>query len=167
MLIFVLIIGLFFLAVAVTMVMRAVGTPGGRSSETLDQIDAYGFAGTLPAGSSEDQVGFKERMDSLSGAIGKWAASRFTRFKLPDYRARLISAGMYNASPERLLGMQFLCAVVFAFTWIALGAVGDMPAWIFLFGTVAAAIFGWIAPAFVVDRKARKRRDQIEKDLPT
>ena len=115
MLIFVLIIGLFFLAVAVTMVMRAVGTPGGRSSETLDQIDAYGFAGTLPAGSSDDQVGFKERMDSLSGAIGRWAASRFTRFKLPDYRARLVSAGMYNASPERLLGMQFLTAVAFTF----------------------------------------------------
>ena len=71
MLIFVLIIGLFFLAVAVTMVMRAVGTPAGRSSDTLDQIDAYGFAGTLPAGSSGDQVGFKERMDSLSGAIGR------------------------------------------------------------------------------------------------
>jgi tight adherence protein C len=44
--------------------------------------------------------------------------------------------------------------------------VGDMPAWIFIFGTVAAAIFGWMAPVFVVDRKARKRRDQIEKSLP-
>ena len=45
MLIFVLIIGLFFLAVAVTMVMRAIGTPGGRSSETLDQIDEWIAAG--------------------------------------------------------------------------------------------------------------------------
>ena len=138
MLIFVLIIGLFFLAVAVTMVMRAVGTPGGRSSETLEQIDAYGFAGALPAGSSDPEVRFKERMDSLTGAIGRWAASRFSRFKLPDYRRRLIAAGMYNASPERLLGMQFLGAVAFSFTWLALGAVGDMAAWIHIFGTVAA-----------------------------
>ena len=38
MLIFILIIGLFFLAVAVTMVMRAVGTPAGRSSDALEQI---------------------------------------------------------------------------------------------------------------------------------
>jgi tight adherence protein C len=167
MLIFVLIIGLFFLAVAVTMVMRAVGTPGGRSSETLEQIDAYGFAGSLPVGSSsEHQVGFKERMDSLSGAVGRWAASRFTRFKLPDYRARLISAGMYNASPERLLGTQFLMAVAFTAGWFTLGALGDMPAWIHIFGTIAAGIFGWMAPVFVVDRKARKRREQIEKDLP-
>jgi tight adherence protein C len=167
MLIFVLIIGLFFLAIAVTMVARAVGTPGGRSSDTLDQIDAYGFAGSLPAGSdSEHHIGLRERMDSLSGAIGRWAASRFSRFKLPDYRARLVSAGMYNASPERLLGMQFLTAVGLVFAWIALAALGDMAAWIFLFGLVAAAILGWLAPAFIVDRKARKRREQIEKDLP-
>ena len=167
MLIFVLIIGLFFLAIAVTMVARAVGTPGGRSSDTLDQIDAYGFAGSLPAGSdSEHHIGLRERMDSLSGAIGRWAASRFSRFKLPDYRSRLVSAGMYNASPERLLGMQFLTAVGLVFAWIALAALGDMAAWIFLFGLVAAAILGWLAPAFIVDRKARKRREQIEKDLP-
>jgi tight adherence protein C len=166
MLIFVLIIGLFFLAVAVTMVARAVGTPAGRSSETLEQIDAYGFAGSLPAGTKSESPGFKERMDSLSGAIGRWASTRFTRFKLPDYRARLISAGMYDTSPERLLGMQFLTAVAFAMGWFALGAVTDMAAWIHLFGTVAAVIFGWLAPVFVVDRKARKRREQIEKDLP-
>ena len=93
--------------------------------------------------------------------------SRFSRFKLPDYRKRLISAGMYNASPERLLGMQFLGAVGGVFLWLALGVLGDMQAWIVVFGTVAAGVFGFIAPGFVVDRKARKRREQIEKDLPT
>jgi tight adherence protein C len=41
-----------------------------------------------------------------------------------------------------------------------------MQAWIVLFGAVAAGVFGFIAPGFVVDRKARKRREQIEKDLP-
>jgi tight adherence protein C len=167
MLIFVLIIGLFFLAIAVTMVARAVGTPGGRSSETLEQIDAYGFAGTLPTPSgSEHAVSFRERMDSLSGAVGRWAASRFSRFQLPDYRKRLISAGMYNASPERLLGMQFLGAVGGVFLWLALGLLGDMQAWVVIFGTIAAGVFGFIAPGFIVDRKARKRREQIEKDLP-
>jgi tight adherence protein C len=167
MLIFVLIIGLFFLAVAVTMVARAVGTPAGRSTEALEQIDAYGFAGTLPAGVGQgEQVGLKERMDSLTGAVGRWAASRFSRFQLPDYRKRLISAGMYDASPERLLGLQFLTAVGATAAWIALGAVGDMAAWIFIFGLVAAVVLGWMAPTFIVDRKARKRREQIEKDLP-
>ena len=167
MLIFVLIIGLFFLAIAVTMVARAVGTPAGRSSETLEQIDAYGFAGSLPTPTgSEHHVDFKDRMGSLTSSIGRWAATRFSRFQLPDYRKRLISAGMYNASPERLLGMQFLGAVGGVFLWLALGVLGDMQAWVVIFGTVAAGVFGFIAPGFVVDRKARKRREQIEKDLP-
>ena len=40
-----------------------------------------------------------------------------------------------------------------------------MQAWLVVFGTVAAGVFGFIAPGFV-DRTARKRREQIEKDLP-
>ena len=125
MLIFVLIIGLFFLAVAVTMVMRAVGTPGGRSTETLEQIDAYGFAGTLPAGSSDgEQVG-RPRADGLAERRDRQVpASRFSRFKLPDYRARLISAGCTTSSPERLLGMQVLGAIGGAFALVAARPAG-------------------------------------------
>ena len=164
---FVLIIGLFLLAIAVTMVARAAGTPGGRSTDTLEQIDHYGFAGSLPTSTGEhDGPTFRERMDSFSGSIGRYLASRFSRFKLPDYRTRLIAAGMYSVSPERLLGFQAIGAVVGAFGWLALGLLGGMATWIVIFGFVAATAIGWMAPAFYVDRVARKRREQIEKDLP-
>ena len=167
MLIFVLIIGLFFLAVAVTMVMRAVGDSGRALLRDARADRRVRLRRSAPARvAPSNQVGFKERMDSLSGAIGRWAASRFTRFKLPDYRARLVSAGMYDASPERLLGMQFLTAVAFTFGWLALGASATWPPGSTSSGPSPPAIFGWIAPVFVVDRKARKRREQIEKDLP-
>jgi tight adherence protein C len=167
MLTFVLIIGLFLLAIGVTMVARAAGTPGARSTEPLEQIDAYGFAGTLPRPAGEgEHVSVRERMGSLSGAIGRYLASRFSRFKMPDYRARLVSAGMYNVSPERLLGLQLLTAIGAAFAWFALGLFGGVATWLLLFGTVAVIVFGWLAPAIYVDRVARKRREQIEKDLP-
>jgi tight adherence protein C len=167
MLTFVLIIGLLFLAVGVTMVMRAVGAPGGRSTEPLEQIDAYGFAGTLPSPTSDhEHASVRERMGSISGAIGRYLSSRFTRFKLPDYRTRLISAGMYNVTPERLLGMQALGAIGGAFAWLLLGLLGDVATWLVVFGFVGAAVIGWMAPAIYVDRVARKRREQIEKDLP-
>ena len=45
----VLILGLFLLAVAVTMVLRALTSPRGPSTETIEQIGHYGFAGSLPA----------------------------------------------------------------------------------------------------------------------
>ena len=53
----VLILGLFLLAVAVTMVLRALTAPRGPSTETIEQIGHYGFAGSLPAaGGDEDHL---------------------------------------------------------------------------------------------------------------
>jgi tight adherence protein C len=164
---FILIIGLLLLAAAVTMVARALGTPGARSTEPLQQIDAYGFAGTLPAPGSEGEgASFREVVESLVAGTGTWLSTRFTRFKLPDYRKRLISAGMYNASPERLLGLQLLCAIGAAFAWFALGVLGDVATWLLIFGTIGVIVLGWMLPVIYVDRTARKRREQIEKDLP-
>ena len=53
------------------MVARAVGTPAGRSSETLEQIDAYGFAGSLP---TSDRLGASRRLQGPHGL-----AHRFDR----------------------------------------------------------------------------------------
>ena len=50
-------------------------------------------------------------------------SSRFTRLKGKDYRARLISAGMYTSTPERLLGTQFIGAVGGAFVAFWLGVL--------------------------------------------
>jgi tight adherence protein C len=65
-----------------------------------------------------------------------------------------------------LLGLQLLTAIGAAFAWFALGLFGGVATWLLLFGTVAVIVFGWLAPAIYVDRVARKRREQIEKDLP-
>ena len=67
---FILIIGLLLLAVAVVMLARAVATPGNRP-ETIEQIGAYGFAGTLPASGTDDGPGARARLDDLTGAIGR------------------------------------------------------------------------------------------------
>ena len=105
----VLILGLFLLAIAVTMVLRALTTPAGPSTETLEQISAYGFAGTLPT-AVEQGPSLRTRMGDITGATGEALSRRFSRLRGKDYRARLISAGMYTTTPERLLGTQFLGA---------------------------------------------------------
>jgi tight adherence protein C len=164
---FVLILGLFLLAIAVTMVLRAISVPGGRSTETLEQIEAYGFGGTLPSSSAGgDRRSARERIEGLIGAIGAWLARNFSRIELPDYRSRLISAGMYSTSPERLIGIQFVAALGGAFVWFALGTLGGMPMWLRLLGGVGAVVLGWFLPTLYVDRTARQRREQIDKDLP-
>jgi tight adherence protein C len=161
-----LILGLFLVAVAVTMVLRALTTPRGPSTETIEQISAYGFAGSMPGAGEEPQVPVRQRVDDLVGSLGRWFGSRFSRVKGKDYRARLISAGMYTSTPERLLGTQFLAAVgggFFAFWLLLLAGVNGLLVFVV---TIGAVVLGWILPTFIVDSRARKRREQVERSLP-
>jgi len=160
-----LILGVFLLGVAVTMVLRALTTPAGPSTETIEQISAYGFAGTLPT-STEAGPTVGARLGDLTGSVGQWLSRRFTRLRGRDYRARLVSAGMYTTTPERLLGTQLFVAIIAAFVWLWLGALAGASAPLLLLGTIGAVLMGWIAPTFVVDSRARKRRQQVERALP-
>ena len=119
----VLIIGLFLIAIAVTMLLRALTKPAGPSTETIEQIGAYGFAGALPT-TTETGPDLRARVGDFAGSTGRWLGQRFTRLKGSDYRSRLVQAGMYTTTPERLLGTQFLVAVGLAFLWFVLTAAG-------------------------------------------
>jgi len=162
---FVLILGLLFLAMGITFLIRGATTPAGPSTETIEQISAYGFAGTLPV--AEDAgPSARARFDDLLGNLGTWFGSRFAGLRGKDYRSRLIAAGMYTTTPERLLGIQVLGAVGGAFLWVALGAVAGMQGLLVILGMLAAIGLGWFLPTMIVDSRARKRRDQVERGLP-
>ena len=162
---FILIIGLLLLAMGVTMLIRGFTAPAGPSTETIEQISAYGFGGTLPT--AEDAApDFRARFDDLLGSLGAWFGSRFTRLKGRDYRTRLIAAGMYTTTPERLLGLQVIGSIGGAFLWVALGAAGGMAGWLVVLGMIGCIGLGWILPTMIVDSRARTRRDQIERGLP-
>ena len=164
---FVLILGLFLLAIAVTMVLRALTSPRGPSTETIEQIGAYGFAGSLSSSTGDEhKVSLRERLNDLTASAGRWVSSRFTRVKGKDYRARLISAGMYTSTPERLLGTQFIGAVGGAFVAFWLGALAGGNPLLILVITIGAGVLGWVLPTYIVDSRARKRRDQVERQLP-
>ena len=119
------------------MLARARDRPAGHSTETIEQISAYGFAGTLPASDSDAGLQVRARFDDVVGAIGRWLAQHFSRLRGNDYRSRLIAAGMYTTTPERLLGMQFLSAVALPFVWLRSRALGGLPTWFVLLGTSA------------------------------
>jgi len=162
----ILILGLFLLAVAVTMVLRALTTPRGPSTETIEQIGHYGFAGSLPnAGGDGHTLDVRQRVDDFVASAGRWFGSRFGRLKGKDYRARLITAGMYTWTPDRLLGAQFLGAVGGAFVAVWLAALAGGGPLIFLAG-IGGLILGWILPTYIVDSRGRKRREQVERALP-
>jgi tight adherence protein C len=163
---FIFIIGLFFLAIGVTLLIRGVMRPAGPSTETIEQIGHYGFGGTLPGTAERSEFDLRGRFEDLTGRLGRWLGSRSSRLKGRDYRERLVAAGMYQTTPERLLGTQFLAAVGGAFFWLFLSVAGGMESWLVVLGTIAAVALGWKLPTMIVDARARKRRDQIERTLP-
>ena len=164
--ILILIIGLLLVALAVTMLARALSSSTGPSTETLEQIGAYGFAGALPNASEEDSVSVRERFDVLAGDLGRTLSRRFDRFSMSKYRSRLISAGMYTTSPERLLGLQLIAAVGAAFVWFALGVAAGLPLWLRVLGGAFVVFAAWTLPNAYVNYRGKKRREQIDKDLP-
>jgi len=104
---FVLIVGLFLLAVAVVMLARAVTTPGARS-DTIEQISAYGFAGKLQSGEAESRLHVRERLNDFSSAIGRWLGQRFTPVGYVDgIRQKFVYAGKGNADAvDRFLAIR-------------------------------------------------------------
>jgi tight adherence protein C len=164
---FVLLLGLLFLAVAVTMVIRALTAPSGPSTETIQQIGAYGFAGTLPDSvSSEPKKSLRSHFDDIAGTAGQWIGTHFTRLRGKDYRSRLISAGMYGSTPDRLLGTQFLAAVGGAFLMLWLASLAGANAGLMLLVTIGAGVIGWMVPMYVVSSRTRQRRELVERGLP-
>ncbi len=167
MMVFVLILGLLLLAVAVTMVIRALTTPAGPSTETIEQIGAYGFAGSLPtSAASEPRKSLRSHFDDIAGTAGKWLAQHFTRLRGKDYRSRLVSAGMYTWTPDRLLGTQALSAVGLAVIMLWLMKLAGASSALLLLILVGSGVLGWMLPMYMVNSRARQRREQVERGLP-
>lgn len=164
---FVLILGLLLLAVAVTMVIRALSTPAGPSTETIEQIGAYGFAGSLPSSAaSEPRKSLRSHFDDIAGTAGNWLARHFSRLRGKDYRSRLVSAGMYTWTPDRLLGTQALSAVGLSFVMLWLSKLAGASSALLLLILVGTAVLGWVLPMYIVNSRARTRREQVERGLP-
>jgi tight adherence protein C len=157
-----LITGLLLLAVAVTAIARAIGGARLGHVRTLDQIGAYGY--TVDVG--EDTAGASHgALDRLAARLGEYAAKRLKSLDEVELRKRLLSAGLYDLSPRKLVGYQVLAAIGFPviFGWLAIGSGNAKLGILFI---VVGTYFGWRLPMIVVQRIARRRLEQIEYELP-
>jgi tight adherence protein C len=77
-----------------------------------------------------------------------------------------MAAGLYLTPPRRFIGYQVLSVLSLpgAWVWFA-GTMGLSPLY-FWVGLPIAIFFGWRAPLMIIDRRARRRLEQIDYDLP-
>ncbi len=155
--------GLFLVAVAASLLVRAAAVPRLRAEETLGRIDDYGFTGG--AQTEEEQGTLLGPFDALAAATGAALTARFGTRRADEARKQLSAAGLYDIEPRKLIGYQVLSGTVFLllWLWIASSSFGIM---LDVLGAVGCALVGYSFPMMIVKRRARTRLENIEYDLP-
>lgn len=161
----ILFLGALFLAgLAVALALRAVVMPRMRAVATVETIGAYGYAGHGAAG--ETGTGVRGLLDDVANLVGGLVARRFGGVREAELRNELMAAGLYRMPPRRFLGYRILCTVCVPAAWTWVAVTSAMPAFMTALGTIAALLMGWVAPMTIVRKRARRRLELIDYELP-
>jgi len=161
----ILIIGLSLVATSGVLVLRSFSLAQAQRRRSLDQIAAYGFRSTAP---SADQVAdARSALEQLASATGERALARFEGFQASEKGLRdlLNSAGMYQTSVASLIGTRILAAATGPALLFLLALSGGLDLRL-LAGGALMTVMGWYFPYVRVQRRARLRLDQIDREVP-
>ena len=160
-----LILGLSLLAASAVLGLRALGLAQAGRRRTLDQIGAYGFRSESAA--TTEATDLRSVFGDLATRTGERALARFDGLKAGEGATRklLTSAGMYQTSVASFVGTRVLgaCSGIGLFTLLALsGKLSSQAA----FGCMLLTAMGWFGPKAIVQRRARLRLEQIDREVP-
>ncbi len=102
---------------AVALIARAVISPP-RTSESWQQIGAYGFSGKAVDTGGEGGGGRRRALDDLANNLGEFIAKRIGPVREAELRQKLVRAGMYTTGPRKFVGYQLLLAIALPIVWI-------------------------------------------------
>jgi tight adherence protein C len=159
----ILLFGLFALAVSVVLAFRASGYRRAYVAGTLSDIERYGFSESpKDAAQRRRSAAVLLRIDLVVDKIGDRAA-RFGWLRDDEVRTLLRAAGSYKLTPRKVLGYRVLAALALPALWMWMGAGSAL---LTLAGAVFAGILGWHGPLIVLRRRARKRLEEIDYQMP-
>jgi tight adherence protein C len=155
--------GVLLLGAGVAILVVNLGRSRG-SNLTIEQIGTYGYVAENTGGSEVDAA--RRPLDSLAGRLGDYVGRRTSRSGEQKVREKLISAGMYETTPRKILGYQVLAAVALALLtfWLIPAMGGSIVITIVL--TAAVGIGGWFAPLYYIELKKRSRFTRIDRQMP-
>ncbi len=118
------------------------------------------------AAAREERLSLRERLLVPASARLAGLILRLNRHEsLEQVQQRLLAAGMGTVSPSGFLAAKGVLAgvgaVFGAFVWFGTG--GGMMGFVL---TIALAVGGYVIPGYVVGGRARRRRDQVQAELP-
>jgi tight adherence protein C len=159
-----LILGLALVATSAVLMLRAFALASSERRRTLDQISAYGFHSQAVA---EESVDLGATFGDLAEATGEKALARFDRLRAGErgLRELLDSAGMYSTTVAAFVGRRILCALLGPALLLLMSLAGRLDVRL-LFGGALLTMMGWYLPYVRVQRRARLRLEQIDREVP-
>jgi tight adherence protein C len=160
-----LLLALTLLALSVGLAVRLAGASHSRRREALEHIGAYGFS-TAAASAADTNPVKGERLAAFATTVGG-IYSRYARSdRERELRELLRSAGLYRMRVSTFLGYRVLSSVGTALflLWL-LGVAGGGGAAV-LVVVISFGAFGWVAPMFLLRRRAANRLHQIDREVP-
>jgi tight adherence protein C len=155
--------GLALTGITAILVLRSVAMGRARQRATLAQIGAYGFHSPVPAAAtSRDLRGI---VHAAASAAGNTIVKRVSTDRERRMRRDLDAAGLYRTSVATYLGYRVLGVAVplgLAFLASASGSLTWRTLLVFGSFTAMSALF----PAYIVKRRARLRREQVDREVP-
>jgi tight adherence protein C len=158
-----LIIGSSCLAASVYVATQVATQPERERKLLVRRAARYGAVRVAAA--REERLSLRERvLVPMSGRLAGLLLRMNRRESLERVQLRLLAAGMSTVAPSSFLATKgFLAAGGGLFGLIVWVSSGKLIGFVFLACCVA---MGWFAPGFLVGARARRRRDQVQAELP-
>lgn len=157
------ILALLLFGVTVALLAWATVLPRARALHRLGQISAYG-GGIADTSQDAAPQSSSAIVDGLAHRIGRLVA-RAVGAREEGGRKKLMAAGLYRLGPNALVGYRAIAALLLPILVIA----GAPAGWTTPVRIVVAALgccAGWAIPLVLLQRRARRRLEEIDYALP-
>jgi tight adherence protein C len=158
--VFFVIVAVILLGIGVALIIQGA-TQG--SSETIGQIESYGFS--AEASRQPGQPARAPQVRGFAAQIGQ-ALQGVVGVGEHGIRRDLLSAGMYETDPLTIVGYRAMAAAGFSVLWIWIAALRGWSFFLLLIGAIGLGFLGWMVPMIFLKRRGRQRIDRIDYDLP-
>jgi tight adherence protein C len=154
------IIGLLVGGAAVGLIAWSAILPRERAAARVNEIDAYGYHAPVPTVEGTPTRPLSDVAQRIGGAI----AARMDLGAEEGLRSELVAAGMYETPARVVLGYRVLLAIALG-GLLGIGQPLGSPILDVLIA-VFGAVLGWRLPLVYVQRRATRRRTEVDLALP-
>jgi len=158
-----LIVAVSLLALSGFLVSEVVSLPERQRRTLVRRAAHYGAVRAQP--SDRERASLRDRMlVPATGRIARLMLRLNPRESLDTVQQRLLAAGMHDVSPSGFLAAKAILAGAGLVLGLLLMLASSAQTGLLL--TFALVACGWIAPGFIVGKRATSRREQIGRELP-